>query len=285
MCIRDRFIGSRQFEVKQLQLAMHNSKGASSTRIFQSLPRKLRRRTASHNVRRIPKRMRNRALREMRKSDQHEVCKNSSTAARKTHGLNAKQLYRARMSVKLLRLASKSTSMKLSMPPEITSSKCHVRQKIKTLGRMIKESSKANHNMRLLNNCMGSHDTTGINELAAIPKGRMKYTKRQKHFTWLPTHIWNAKRSHMLKRWGYQLAWAPTQKCFKLTHRLGGNTCSSDGALCMDSSHIGTIIIKDNSNDVTGDFLKFIVGKLTGGRANLKKYREGQVLFLSLIHI
>ncbi|QHS75703.1 ribonuclease P/MRP protein subunit POP1 [Saccharomyces paradoxus] len=278
------FISSRQFEVKQLQLAMHNSKGASSTRIFQALPRKLRRRTASHNVRRIPKRMRNRALREMRKSDQQEVLKNSSTASRKTHGLNAKQLYRAKMSIKLLRLASKSTSMKLSMPPEITSSKCHVRQKIKTLKRMIKESSKANPNIKLLNNCMGSYDATGLNELASIPIGRIKYTKRQKHFTWLPTHIWNAKRSHMMKRWGYQLAWAPTQKCFKLTHRLGGDTCSSDGALCMDSSHIGTIVIKDKGNESEGDFLKFVIGKLTAGRANSKKYREGQVLFQGLIY-
>lgn len=280
----DQFISSRQFEVKQLQLAMHNSKAASSTRIFQALPRKLRRRTASHNVRRIPKRMRNRALREMRKSDQQDVLKGSSASSRKAHGLNAKQLYKARMSIKLLRLASKSTSMKLSMPPEVTSSNCHVRQKIKTLKRMIKESSTANPNIKLLNNRMGSYDCTGVNELAPIPKGRVKYTKRQKHFAWLPTHIWNAKRSHMMKRWGYQMAWAPTQKCFKLTHRLGGDTCSSDGALCMDSSYIGTIIVKDKSNDSEGDFLKSIIGKLTAERANLRKYREGQVLFQGLIY-
>ncbi|EJS42086.1 pop1p [Saccharomyces arboricola H-6] len=280
----DQFINSRQFEVKELQLAMHNSKGASSTRIFQALPRKLRRRTASHNVRRIPKRMRNRALREMRKSDQQHVSKNSSNTSRKMHGLNAKQLYKARMSIKLLRLASKSISMKLSMPSDITSSNCHVRQKIKTLKRMIKESSKTNSSIKKLNNCMGSYDVTGINELAPIPKGRIKYTKRQKHFTWLPTHIWNAKRSHMMKRWGYQVAWAPTQKCFKLTHRLGGDTCSSDGTLCLDSSHIGTMIVKDISNDTTGDFLKSIIGKLTAGRASLKKYRQTQTLFQGLIY-
>ncbi|CAI4049548.1 ribonuclease P/MRP protein subunit POP1 SKDI_14G1080 [Saccharomyces kudriavzevii IFO 1802] len=280
----DQFINSREFEVKQLQLAMHNSKGASSTRIFQALPRKLRRRTASHNVRRIPKRMRNRALREMRKSDQQQVLKNLSSTSRKTHGLNAKQLYRARMSIKLLRLAGKSTSMKLSMPSEITSSKCHVRQKIKTLKRMIKESCKANSNSKLLNNRLGSYDVTGLGELAPIPKGRIKYTKRQKYFTWLPTHIWNAKRSHMMKRWGYQVAWAPTQKCFKLTHRLGGDTCSSDGALCMDSSHIGTMIVKDNSTDTMGDFLKSIIEKLTAGRASMRKYRQNQTLFQGLIY-
>ena len=64
------FMSSREFEIKQLQVAIHKSKSASSTRVFQSLPRKLRRRTASHNVKRIPKRLRNRALREMQKSDQ-----------------------------------------------------------------------------------------------------------------------------------------------------------------------------------------------------------------------
>ncbi|KOG96951.1 ribonuclease P/MRP protein subunit POP1 [Saccharomyces eubayanus] len=280
----DQFMNSRQFEVNQLQLAMHNSKGASSTRIFQALPRKLRRRTASHNVRRIPKRMRNRALREMRKSDQQQTLKNSSASSRKTHGLNAKQLYRAKMSIKLLRLASKSTSMKLGMPLDITSSKCHVRQKIKSLKRMIKESSNPNSNIIRLNNRMGSYDTTGLNELASTPKGRIKYTKRQKHFAWLPTHIWNAKRSHMIKRWGYQVPWAPTQKCFKLTHRLGGDTCASDGALCLDSSHIGTIVVRDSNSDTKGEFLKSIIGKLTSGRASLNKYRRSQTLFQGLIY-
>lgn len=29
---------------------------------------------------------------------------------------------------------------------------------------------------------------------------------------WLETHIWHAKRMHMMKAWGYKLAWQPTDK-------------------------------------------------------------------------
>lgn len=286
----DRFIGSRQFELTQLQYSMLKSKSASSTRVFQALPRKLRRRTASHNVRRIPKRMRNRALREMLKNDQQMTVKNKNTngTKKKTHGLSASQLYRARMSIKLLRLASRCMSMKLALPNNVTSSKCNVRQRIKYLKKLIKESknSKASISSEVnsgkLNNKCGSYDNTGINVLAPIPRGRIKFCKRQRQFTWLPTHVWNAKRSHMIKRWGFNIPWSPSQKCFKLTHRLGGNVAASDGALCMDTSFIGTMIINSISKDTL--FLKNLVGKLTKNRGNLKKYYRNKYLYEGLIY-
>ncbi|VDQ09022.1 unnamed protein product [Trichobilharzia regenti] len=36
---------------------------------------------------------------------------------------------------------------------------------------------------------------------------------------WLPTHIWHAKRFHMITKWGWRLPWAPTNKIFKLCHK------------------------------------------------------------------
>lgn len=286
----DRFITSRQFELTQLQYSMLKSKSASSTRVFQALPRKLRRRTASHNVRRIPKRMRNRALREMLKNDQQITVKNKNIngAKKKTHGLSASQLYRARMSVKLLRLVSKCMSMKLALPNNVTSSKCNVRQRIKYLKKLIKESKNpkvsisSEINGGRLNNKCGSYDNTGINVLAPIPRGRIKFCKRQRQFTWLPTHVWNAKRSHMIKRWGFNIPWSPSQKCFKLTHRLGGNVAASDGALCMDTSFIGTMIIKNI--DEQKMFLKNLVGKLTKNKGTLKKYLHNKYLYEGLIY-
>ena len=184
--------------------------------------------------------MRNRALREMMKSDQQTVTKNSKHSGKKLNSLTARQLYKAQMSVKILRLAAKSISMKLALPKEATASKYSLRQRIRALHKILRNAK--NPNKKKLNNRMGSYDNNAINELAPIPRGRIKYCKRQRKYTWLPSHIWNAKRSHMIKRWGYQIPWSSTQKCFRLTHRLGSGTAASDGALCMDTSFYGTML-------------------------------------------
>lgn len=279
------FVSSREFEMKELQFAMLNSKCASSTRVFQSLPRQLRRRTASHNVKRIPKRMRNRALREMAKNDPKSAISDGKhmmpKKSKKRHGLSAAQLYRAKMSVKLLRLASKSASMKLALPEEVLSNNKNTRSKIKSLRLQIKAARK--HPFSTRNNKMGSYDNSLLNGLAPVPKNRLKFLKRQRFFTWLPTHIWNAKRSHMIKRWGFQIPWSPTQKCFRMTHRLGGNSATSDGALCMDTSFNGTMILRDLPNqDGNTDNLKSIISKLAGKRSVLKKYRVSRYWFEGL---
>lgn len=292
----DQFINSRQFEIKQLQNAMHKSANSNATRVFQALPRKLRRRTASHNVKRIPKRMRNRALQEMMKSEKEVGSKgNSNTNVAKNninkigkkgkgaHGLSAANLYKAKMSIKLLRLASRSMSMKLALPKEVTMYNRSLRQKINFLKKIIKDTSTGKPNPKLiLNNKLGSFDNTGLSELAEPPRGRIKYFKRQKKFVWLPTHIWNAKRSHMIKRWGYQIPWSPTQKSFKITHRLGGGSVQSDGTLCMDSSFMGTMIIRDKLDDGTN--LKAVMNELTIGRVLMKKYYTRGHLYEKMVY-
>lgn len=272
------FIGSREYEIRQLQTAMDKSKAASCTRVFQSLPRKLRRRTASHNVKRIPKRMRNRALREMLKSDQTTTSKSGKG---KKHGLNAYQLYRAKMSARLLRLAGKCTSMKIALPADVTAANCNLRQKLRVLRKTLKPENRDSG--RLLTNRTGSYDNMSVGALAPIPRGRVKYCKRQRHFTWLPTHIWHAKRSHMIKRWGFQIPWSPTQKCFKMAHRLGGSVAASDGALCMDSSFYGTMILRDLSGG-DSEPLKELVSKLTNKRGVIRKYRDSKTWFEGFVH-
>ena len=59
------FIKSREFEIKAMGQSMDASKGSLSTRAFQQVPRSLRRRTASHNVKKVPKRLRSRASKEV----------------------------------------------------------------------------------------------------------------------------------------------------------------------------------------------------------------------------
>jgi len=59
------FLKAREFEIKALEDGMSRAKNARTTRAFQQVPREMRRRTASHNVKRVPKRLQKRAAREM----------------------------------------------------------------------------------------------------------------------------------------------------------------------------------------------------------------------------
>src|SRR5690606_22032499 len=45
-----------------------------------------------------------------------------------------------------------------------------------------------------------------VDKLREPPRGHSRYRKRQKEKTWLPTHVWHAKRAHMGIRWGFTVA-------------------------------------------------------------------------------
>jgi ribonuclease P/MRP protein subunit POP1 len=62
----DKFVKSREYEIRALEQGLARSKKALTKRAFQQVPKELRRRTASHNVKRIPKRLRERGKREVR---------------------------------------------------------------------------------------------------------------------------------------------------------------------------------------------------------------------------
>lgn len=55
------FVKAREFEIRAMEASMRSSKKTLSARAFQQVPRDLRRRTASHNVKRVPKRLRAKA--------------------------------------------------------------------------------------------------------------------------------------------------------------------------------------------------------------------------------
>lgn len=60
------FVKAREFEIKALEASMTASKQSLTSRAFQQVPRSMRRRTASHNVKKVPKRLRARAAKEVR---------------------------------------------------------------------------------------------------------------------------------------------------------------------------------------------------------------------------
>ncbi|KAJ8013410.1 hypothetical protein DPEC_G00052980 [Dallia pectoralis] len=47
----------------------------------------------------------------------------------------------------------------------------------------------------------------------------LEFNRRQRKNLWLETHIWHAKRFHMVKKWGYWLGDRPTLKCYRACYR------------------------------------------------------------------
>ncbi|XP_070074966.1 ribonucleases P/MRP protein subunit POP1 isoform X2 [Drosophila takahashii] len=58
------------------------------------------------------------------------------------------------------------------------------------------------------------------------PKNLLReYVRRQRRHLWLETHIWHAKRFHMVDRWGYRLAFASCDKTYRACYRATTEHC------------------------------------------------------------
>ncbi|CAH8547372.1 unnamed protein product [Schistosoma guineensis] len=68
------------------------------------------------------------------------------------------------------------------------------------------------------------------------------HLKKKKSF-WLPTHIWHAKRFHMITKWGWRLPYAPTNKIFKACYKASHNGC-----LLFDVSYLNCFQIYGPEN-------------------------------------
>lgn len=67
----------------------------------------------------------------------------------------------------------------------------------------------------------------------------LTYQRRRRTNTWLETHIWHAKRFHMISKWGYKLAESSCDKTFRSSYRATTKHC-----LIQDISHVGNIEIR-----------------------------------------
>ncbi|KAG9026385.1 hypothetical protein FRB95_008900 [Tulasnella sp. JGI-2019a] len=93
----EKFAEARSFEIGAMQTSMQNARDQSSKRVFQTLPRHLRRRTASHDVRRVPLRLRVKARAEMDPVKKKKKLKALSKRGKGTEiGRTAKLLKRQR---------------------------------------------------------------------------------------------------------------------------------------------------------------------------------------------
>lgn len=202
------FLKSREFEIKALQDGMHRAKKSLTTRAFQQVPRDLRRRTASHNVKRVPKRLQSRAKREMKEDNTPTV-----DPSKRKPGSSRGRI-RAETAKRLGILAAKKKAMKAKGTDAAGICTRAARPKLRK---------------NLLND---------------PPKPKSKFRKRQIHKTWLPTHLWHTKRAKMTEPknplWRFSVPITCTEKSYRPTHRATG----ARGAVAWDMSYMSTICLE-----------------------------------------
>uniref|UniRef100_A0A8C5RLN2 POP1 homolog, ribonuclease P/MRP subunit n=1 Tax=Laticauda laticaudata TaxID=8630 RepID=A0A8C5RLN2_LATLA len=136
------FVQARAAEIKAMLKAVKQK--SSNTLVFQSLPRHMRRRAMSHNIKRLPRRLRELARIEAEKPEHQKKA--------------------------------------------LSKSKCR--------------KARRRH----------------INLV-------VEFNRRQRKNIWLETHIWHAKRFHMVKKWGYCLGDKPTMKSYRACYRAMTQHC------------------------------------------------------------
>ncbi|KAK0633194.1 ribonucleases P/MRP protein subunit POP1-domain-containing protein [Immersiella caudata] len=210
----EKFLKAREYEIKALESSMQKCKEVNATRVFQQVPRAMRRRTASHNVKRVPKRLRGRARREMIEDNTPTV------ESRRRRPRTTRARIRAETAKRLGMLAAKQRRKRtekaavegkeVAATPEVIQSRAP-RPKIRR------------------------------NVLNDPPKTTSKFRKRQVNKTWLPTHLWHSKRARMTEPgkplWRFAIPLTPTEKCYRPTHRASGQK----GAVVWDTSYMSTI--------------------------------------------
>lgn len=210
-----KFLNAREFEIKALENSMRKCKALNATRVFQQVPRAMRRRTASHNAKRVPKRLRERAKREMREDNTPTV------EARKRRPRTTRARIRAETAKKLGILAA--------------------RKKKKLLEKAAAEGSSTEGGSKPTVHTRAARPKIRRDMLNEPPKAESKFRKRQMNKTWLPTHLWHAKRATMTgpskPLWRFAIPLTPTEKCYRPTHRASGQK----GVVVWDMSYMSTI--------------------------------------------
>ncbi|KAI0333745.1 POP1-domain-containing protein [Cubamyces sp. BRFM 1775] len=90
----ERFAESRAFEINAMHEAMQNARSSSTQRAWQQLPRHLRRRAASHDVRRVPLRLRDKARAEMDPARRKALGRSMPKRSKKNQPSRTSQLLR-----------------------------------------------------------------------------------------------------------------------------------------------------------------------------------------------
>ncbi|ALC48214.1 l-1-G0045 [Drosophila busckii] len=84
------------------------------------------------------------------------------------------------------------------------------------------------------------------------PKNLLReYVRRQRKHIWLETHIWHAKRFHMVDRWGYRLPYASCDKTYRACYRASAEHC-----LLQDISFYSCVQLQGNLEELREGFAR-----------------------------
>ncbi|KAL1767727.1 ribonucleases P/MRP protein subunit POP1 [Sigmodon hispidus] len=102
-----------------------------------------------------------------------------------------------------------------------------------------KEAEKAAHQKK-------EHSKNKCHKARRCHKDRtVEFNYRQRKNIWLETHIWHAKRFHMVKRWGYCLGERPTSKSHRACYRAMTSLC-----LLQDLSYYCCLELKGKEEEI-----------------------------------
>lgn len=150
---------------------LHKSTTSGSKRAFQTLPRHLRRRAMSHNIKRLPVRLRMQAQNEVNRRPVNTQCPSALGSPCRAHV----RVLVCRWMLRLPKAALRSRDI------ERTRGKCSSCLTVPPRrGFLISSSRRPGYLLR-------------------------DYERRQKKNVWLETHIWHAKRFKMVNLWGYKI--------------------------------------------------------------------------------
>lgn len=102
------------------------------------------------------------------------------------------------------------------------------------------------------------------------------YERRRRRIKWLETHIWHAKRFHMVEKWGWRLGDRPCDKAFKACYRASAKHC-----LLQDISYFCCVEIKGPREVLVAKFKlmsETCVGLSVGAKAFIRGNREGRTI-------
>jgi len=190
----------------------------------------LRRRSASHNVKRVPRPLRAKAKREM--------IADGTKPSVKIRG-------RKRLRVEKRRLTKPGQEIEISQEMDIEEGIPKLKPRKVTKGKYA--------------NRQGIYPPSSLALSLIGVEGK----------TWLPTHLYHAKRARMESRWGFSLPSTPTEKSFRPTYRASNHS----GFIAFDTSYFSTLFISGTEIDLR-KVLDMIIEP--GSAASGKRYSSGK---------
>lgn len=131
------------------------------------------------------------------------------------------------------------------------------------------------HINQLKKSGLGTKPKTPSRKHRRRPKNLMEeYVRRQRRVKWLETHIWHAKRFHMVEKWGYRLGDRPCDKAFRACYRASAKHC-----LLQDISYFSCVQIEGKEEVLINRLKKISEGIVSiGAKAFIKGNREGRIV-------